>query len=64
MLTFGDPVLHTSDDLPAPKAIIEMVNCHCNGKLLVKNVWLCLCCIECKNDDEYNCNPLSDESTN
>ena len=27
----GDLVSHTTDDLPAPKAIIEMVNCHCKG---------------------------------
>ena len=27
----GDLVPHTTDDLPAPKAIIEMVNCHCKG---------------------------------
>ena len=26
-----DLVSHTTDDLPAPKAIIEMVNCQCNG---------------------------------
>ena len=27
----GDLVPHTTDDLPAPKAITEMVNCHCKG---------------------------------
>ena len=27
----GDLVPHTTDDLPAPKAIIEMVNYHCKG---------------------------------
>ena len=28
----GDLVPHTTDDLPAPNTIIEMVNCHFNGK--------------------------------
>ena len=27
----GDLLPHTTDDLPAPKTIIEMVNCHCKG---------------------------------
>ena len=70
----GDLVPHTTDDLPAPKAIIEMVNCHCKGNCSSQRCGcrshnlacteLCLCSTECQNDDDYNCNPLSDESTN
>ena len=69
----GDLVPHTTDDLPAPKAIIEMVNCHCKGNCSSQRCGcrshnlacteLCLCSTECQNDDDYNCNPLSDEST-
>ena len=69
----GDLVSHTTDDLPAPKAIIEMVICHCKGNCSSQRCGcrshnlacteLCLCCTECQNDDDYNCNPLSDEST-
>ena len=70
---FLDPLPHTTDDLPAPKAIIEMVNCHCKGNCSSQRCGcrshnlactdLCLCSTECQNDDDYNCNPLSDEST-
>ena len=69
----GDLVPHTTDDLPAPKAIIEMINCHCKGTCSSQRCGcrshnlacteLCLCSTECRNDDDYNCNPLSDEST-
>ena len=69
----GDLVPHTTDDLPAPKAIIEMVNCHCKGNCSSQRCGcrshnlacteLCLCSTECQHDDDYNCNPLSDEST-
>ena len=69
----GDLVPHTTDDLPAPNAIIEMVNCHCKGNCSSQRCGcrshnlacteLCLCSTECQNDDDYNCNPLSGEST-
>ena len=71
---YGDLVPHTTDDLPAPKTIIEMVNCHCKGNCSSQRggcrshnlpcTELCLCRTECQNGDDYNCNPLSDESTN
>ena len=70
----GDLVRHTADDLLAPKAIIEMVNCHCKVNCLSQRcscrshnlpcTELCLCRTECQNYGDYNCNPLSDESTN
>ena len=68
----GDLVPHTTDDLPAPKAIIEMVNCHCKGNCSSQRCGcishnlacteLCLCSTECQNDGDYNYNPLSDKS--
>ena len=70
----GDLVSHTSDDLPAPKAIIEMVNCQCKGSCSSQRygcrahdlacIELCLCITDCQNDNDYIGNPLSDESTN
>ena len=73
----GDLVLHTTDDLPAPTTIIGMVNwliatvrerarnkgvaCRSHNLPCTE---LCLCSTECQNDDDYNCNPVSDESTN
>ena len=69
----GDLVPHTTDALPAPKAIIEMVNCHCKGNCSSQRYGcrshnlpcteLCLCSTVCQNDDDYNCNPVSDEGT-
>ena len=69
----GDLVPHTTDYLPAPKAIIEMVNCDCKGNCSSQRCGCrshnlacterCLCSTKCQNDDDYNCNPLSDEST-
>ena len=69
----GDLVPHTTDYLPTPKAIIEMVNCHCKGNCSSQTCGCrshnlacterCLCSTKCQNDDDYNCNPLSDEST-
>ena len=68
-----DLVPHTTDDLPTPKAIIEMGNCHCKGNCSSQRcgcrshnlacIELCLCGTECQNYGDYNCNPLSDEST-
>ena len=69
----GDLVPLTTDYLPAPKAIIEMVICHCKGNCSSQRCGCrshnlacterCLCSTKCQNDDDYNCNPLSDEST-
>ena len=69
----GDLVPHTTDDLPAPKAIIEMVNCHCTVNCSSQRCGcrshslacteLCLCSTECQTYGDYNCNPLSEEST-
>ena len=64
---------HATGDLPAPKDIIEIVNCQCKGSWYLQRygcraynltcIELCLCITDCQNDDDYNCNPLSDEST-
>ncbi len=68
----GDLVSHTTDDLPPPKAIIEMVNCHCMGSCSSQRygcrthniacIELCLCITDCQNDNDYNGNPLSDDT--
>ena len=53
----GDLVSHTTDDLPAPKAIIEMVNYRAHNLACTE---LCLCSTKCQKDDYCNCNTLSD----
>ena len=60
----GDRVSHTTDDLPAPKAIIEMVNCQYRGRCSSQRygcrahnlscIELCLCITHCQNDNDYN----------
>ena len=64
----GDLVSHTTEDLPAPKAIIEMVNCQSKGCCSSQRydcrahhlvcIELCLCSTKCQKDDYYNCNTL------
>ena len=58
----GDLVLHTTDDLPAPKATIEKVRRHCKGNYSSQRYGcrahtlacteLCLCITECQNGDD------------
>jgi len=69
----GNLVPHTTDDLPAPKSIIEMVNCQCKGDCSSQRCGcrshnlvctdLCLCSTDCQNDEDSNDRPLSDENT-
>ena len=68
----GDLVSHTTGDLPAPTTIIEIDNCQCKGNCssqrhgcrahnLACNE-LCLCITDSQNDNDYNGNPLSDDT--
>lgn len=64
----------TTEVLPAPKAIIEMVRCQCNGNCLAQRCScrakslpctdLCLCGTECQNDQDllYTQGQASDDS--
>ena len=57
---YGDLVSHTTDDLPATKAIIEMFNCQCKGSCPSQMygsrahnaacIELCLCITDCQNN--------------
>ena len=69
----GHLVSHTTDDLPAPKVIIEMIKCLCKRSCSSQRhgrradnlacIELCLCSTKCQKDDYYNCNALSDKCT-
>jgi len=69
----GNLMPHTTDDLPAPNAIIEMVSCHCKGDCSTRRCGcrshnlactdLCSCNTECQNDDDSLSIPVFDDSS-
>ena len=70
----GDMVPRTTDDQPAPKAIIEMVNCQCKRSCSSQRfgcrsqnlacIEPCLYSSECQDEYDYSCYTLYNENTN
>ncbi len=66
----GELTPTTTDILPAPEAVIEMVRCQCKGDCTSQRCScksnslqctdLCLCSTQCENDESYFENYLSD----